>query len=107
MRCFFRHCALALPIALLIPYAPAQYPPDMRGSGRGVRLPNGKLQQEEILKADYKKTLKDAAELVDLAEQLKEDLEKNDRHVLSVDSLKKTEQIEKLAKKIRSRLRRF
>jgi hypothetical protein len=37
---------------------------------------------------------------------LKEELEKNDRHVLSLTSLKKTEEIEKLAKRIRSRLRR-
>jgi len=72
-----------------------------------MKLPNGKSQQEEILKADHEKDLKDAAQLVELAEQLKEELEKNDRHVLSVSSLKKTEDIEKLAKRIRSRLRRF
>ena len=69
-----------------------------------VRLPNGKSQQEEILKAEHEKTLKDAAALIDLAEQLKADLEKNDRHVLSVATLKKTEEIEKLAKRIRTRL---
>ncbi len=63
--------------------------------------------QEEILKADFEKTLKDASELLDLAEQLKEELEKNDRHVLSVSTLKKTEEIEKLSKRIRSRLRRY
>jgi hypothetical protein len=50
--------------------------------------------------------LKDAARLADLAEQLKQELEKNDRYVISVSSLKKIDEIEKLVKKIRSRLRR-
>ncbi len=72
-----------------------------------VRLPSGKSQAEEILKADHDRTLKDAAQLLKLAEELKADLEKNDRHVLSISTLKKTEEIEKLAKRIKNRLRRF
>jgi hypothetical protein len=98
---------LALMLALVSVAAP-QRPP--RGvppeDGDTTRLPNGKNQQEEILKADHERDLKDAAELIELAEGLKEELEKNDRHVLSLSSLKKTEEIEKLAKRIRSRLRR-
>jgi len=74
---------------------------------REMRLPSGKLQKEEILKADHEKSLEDAAELLKLAEELNIELEKNDRHVLSVDSLKKLENIEKLAKRIRSRLKRY
>jgi len=70
-----------------------------------VRLPNGKVQRDEILKAEHKQNLKDAAQLADLAEQLKQELEKNDRYVLSISTLKKTDEIEKLVKKIRSRLR--
>jgi len=68
------------------------------------QLPDAKHQQEEILKENHQKDLKDAAQLIDLAEQLKQELEKNDRHVLSISSLKKTEEIEKLAKRIHSRL---
>jgi hypothetical protein len=71
-----------------------------------VRLPNGKSQRDEILKAEHEQNLKDAAQLIDLAEQLKQDLEKNDRYVLSLATLKKTDDIEKLVKKIRGRLRR-
>jgi hypothetical protein len=71
-----------------------------------AKLPNGRSQREEILKADYQKTLQDAAELVKLAEQLQDDLIKEDRHVLSLASLKKTEDIEKLARRIRTRLRK-
>jgi hypothetical protein len=72
-----------------------------------VRLPNGKLQREEILKSDYQKTLEDARALSKLADELKSDLEKNDYNVLSVGVLKKTDDIDRLAKRIRDRLKRF
>jgi hypothetical protein len=71
-----------------------------------AKLPNGKSQQEEILKAEHQKTLQDAADLVKLAEELQDDLIKEDRHVLSLASLKKAEDIEKLARKIRTRLKK-
>ena len=71
-----------------------------------ARLPNGKSQQEEILKADYEKTLQDAAQLVKLSEELQDELIKDVRHVLSIASLKKAEDIEKLAKRIRTRLKK-
>lgn len=72
-----------------------------------ARLPDGRSQTEEILKADHERNLKDAGELLKLAEDLKMELEKNDRHVLSVGMLKKTEEIEKISKRIRGRLKRF
>src|SRR5271170_311271 len=72
-----------------------------------VRLPNGKFQREEILKADYQKTLEDARALSKLADQLKADLEKSDYNVLSVGTLKKTDDIDRLARRIRDRLKRF
>ena len=71
-----------------------------------VRLPNGKLQREEILKTDYQKTLEDARALSKLADELKVDLEKSDYNVLSVGTLKKTDDINRLAKRIHDRLRR-
>jgi hypothetical protein len=75
-------------------------------SPRDVKLPNGKSQREEILKADHEKTLQDAAQLVKLSEELQDELIKEDRHVLSIATLKKTEDIEKLAKRIRTRLKK-
>src|ERR1700733_10645328 len=72
-----------------------------------IRLPNGKLQREEILKADYQRTLEDARALSKLADELKADLEKSDYNVLSVGMLKKTDDIDRLAKRIRDRLTRF
>lgn len=70
-----------------------------------IKLPNGKSQRDAILKAEHEANLKDAAQLVDLSQQLQQDLEKNDTYVLSMSTLKKTDDIEKLVKRIRSRLR--
>ena len=69
------------------------------------KLPNGKSQKDEILKAEREDNIKDAGRLVEMAESLKSDLEKSDRNVLSMDTLRKTDDIEKLVKKIRGRLR--
>jgi hypothetical protein len=88
----------------------AQVPNVPQGRSREdepVRLPNGKLQSEEILKEDYKRNLKDTQDLIELAEALKMSLEKNEQHVLSLADIKKTEDIEKLARRIRGRMRRF
>ncbi|MEJ7606191.1 MAG: hypothetical protein WKF37_07960 [Bryobacteraceae bacterium] len=71
------------------------------------KLPDGRSQREAILKADHEKSVKDAADLMKLSDELRVDLEKNDRHVLSVATLKKLEEMEKLVKRIRGRMRRF
>jgi hypothetical protein len=95
---------LTLAFALL---APGQIPQDPLAEESDPRLPNGKSQKEEILRADHEKSLEDAAQLMQLSEELRLELEKNDRHVVSVSTLKKLEEIEKLSKRIRSRLRRY
>ena len=46
-----------------------------------------------------------AAQLVDLSKELQQEIEKNESYVLSLGTLKKTDEIEKLVKRIRSRLR--
>ena len=106
MKLLLRLAAAAVLALALTPCAAPQVRPPHQPSvtDSDVPLPNGKSQQDEILKADHQKDLKDAAQLIELAEQLKQELEKNDRHVLSISSLKKTEEIEKLAKRIHSRL---
>jgi hypothetical protein len=80
-------------------------PPAAPPLSEEAKLPNGKSQRDAILKAEHEQNLKDAAQLADLAQQLQQDLEKNDTFVFSISTLKKTDDIEKLAKKIRSRLR--
>src|ERR1700742_1092522 len=103
-------CALLLSVAAIVSlYAlqgqgrgsPGQTigdPQGTRSQEDGARLPNGKLQRDEILKSEHEQNLKDAAQLVELSEQLKEELEKNDRYVLSLASVKKMDDIEKLVK---------
>jgi hypothetical protein len=98
--------ALALAMPAQIPSNPPPHPRTGE-SEEDVRLPNGKLQKDEILKADFQKSLEDARELSKLADQLKSDLEKNDRYVLSIPTLKKTEDIEKLAKRIHDRMKHY
>ena len=80
---------------------------DTPGTSEDIRLPNGKLQRDEILKMNYEQNVRDAEELTMLARSLEEDLEKDDRFVLSLSSLKKLDDIEKLTKKIRGRLKHY
>jgi hypothetical protein len=80
--------------------------PDMRPP-EDVRLPNGKLQKDAILAEDYEKSLQDARDLARLSDELKSGLEENGKNVLSLQMLKKTEEIEKLAKRIHDRMKRY
>ena len=112
MKHVLRRCAALCVVLCLAAFAVPQQGGVGRGGRRGaagdeedVTLPNGKSQRDEILKAEYQQNLKDASDLIDLAQQLKLDLEKNDRYVVSMATIKKTDDIEKLAKRIRGRLR--
>jgi hypothetical protein len=85
-------------------------PPSSRGHwspDEEAKLPNGKSQRDEIVKQDYKKNLEEASALAKLAEELKSDLEKGDKNIVSVKNIKQTEEIEKLARSIRGRLKRY
>ena len=95
-----------LPVLLLLPLA-AQYPrpPHETSEERDARLPDGRDRKEAIAKEAYQASLDDSKKLVALADELKAELEKNDRYVVSMTAIKKTEEIEKLAKRIRGRLK--
>jgi nucleotide-binding universal stress UspA family protein len=63
-----------------------------------------KLDPKLILEANQKEIKKNVEKLYDLASELKAEVEKTDSvHVLSVAMLRKTDEIEKLAREIRSR----
>ena len=96
--------ALLLTAATWLAFGQGGSPPAVPGD---VQLPNGKSQRAEILKAEREQNIKDAAQIVDMAKDLQQELEKNESYVLSMASLKKTDEIEKLAKRIRSRLRHY
>ena len=67
------------------------------------RLPDGTLQSEAILKDAQKKLLVDAAKLIQYSQEVEAELKKNDHNILSIGMLKKLEEIEKLARRMRGR----
>lgn len=71
-----------------------------------VRLPSGKLQADEILKADHQRALRELERIGQLAAELKAMLEKDGYHVYSIEAGKKATEIEKLAKHVRTSIRR-
>lgn len=69
------------------------------------KLPNGKSRNDAIAKKQHEESLKDADNLLAAARDLKEELERAGNYVVDVSSVKKTEEIEKLARRIRGRLK--
>ncbi|HEV2177092.1 MAG TPA: hypothetical protein VGW33_07800 [Terriglobia bacterium] len=59
-------------------------------------------QKQALLKNNFEKMKREADELAALAKSLQEDLDKSNEHVLSLRVVDKAEQIEKLAKKLKS-----
>ena len=107
MEPILRRSALSLCLLPLSGFAqadPEKFPKHSSEVG-DIQLPNGKSQRDEILKAEHEQNIKDAAKLADLADELKQALEKEDRFVFSLNTVKKTEEIERLARKIRMRMR--
>jgi parvulin-like peptidyl-prolyl isomerase len=64
---------------------------------------NGQWQMDKIVKEQYDQLTADTEKLNKLTAELKTEL--NNPNVLSAGSMKKAEEIERLAKKVRSRLR--
>ena len=69
------------------------------------KLPNGKSQKDEIARQDFAQSLRDADIMVEAAQSLRDNLKKSGSYAVSLDAVRKTEEIEKLARKIRSRLK--
>ena len=70
-----------------------------------TKLPNGKSQKDAIAKHEHEEMLKDAQDLVTTAQELRNELQKAGDYVVPVSSLKRTEEIERLARRIRGRLK--
>jgi hypothetical protein len=79
--------------------------PDIGGPEEDKKLPNGKSQKDAMAAQEHTEAMKEASRLVGLATDLKDELEKAGNFVVPLSTLHKTEEIEKLAKKIRGRLR--
>jgi hypothetical protein len=99
--------AIGVPVGILALLSAAeggaqrqQNPPSQKDDE--VRSP--KIDPKLVLEANQKEIKKDVERLYELASELKAEVEKTDSVlVLSMAMLRKTEEIEKLAKEIRSR----
>jgi len=71
------------------------------------RLPDGRSRDLALAKHDHEKQLEDVDEILRLAEKLKAEIKENREFAINLDSLRKAEEIEKLAKKIQKRMKRL
>jgi hypothetical protein len=95
-------------LLLVVMFASAQDPRPLVLPPEGtedVKLPNGTSQRQAILKAERKKSVEDSAKLVDLVTEVHADIEKGDANVVSLKTIKQLEEIERLSKRIRMRLK--
>jgi hypothetical protein len=64
-------------------------------------------RKKAFKKEQYESLKKDTDQLLALATELKQDVDKTTENTLSVDVIKKTEEVEKLAKKVREKMRGY
>jgi hypothetical protein len=68
------------------------------------KLPNGKSRSILVAEEQHKRAIEEADELVKMAQDLRKELGHAGKYVVPMPAIRKTEDIEKLARKIRSRL---
>lgn len=90
-------------LVLILLSPPASLAPVPQGPGLKTR----QQQRNAILKEDHEKSLKDVAEILTLAKELEEELEKNKEHIIDIRTLRKAERIEDLARNVKNRMRRM
>ena len=86
---------------ILLLLFPAVAPPQAPG------ILTREQQRQAILKQDHEKSLKDIAEIRELARELEEEMEKHEEHIVDLRTMQKAERIEDLAKNIRNRMKRM
>ncbi len=67
-----------------------------------------RMQEEQVKKVNderQKKLVSDTAKLYEMAGELKEEVAKSDKNTLSVDVVKKAEEIERLARSVKDKMR--
>ncbi len=97
-------------LGLAAPVAAAQsYPPELiqrDDRNRDRRLPDGRSQNEAIIKEDHKRNLEDLKKMRDLIADVEKAIDKTGGQVVSLDNLKRLEELEKTSKRVRDRMRR-
>jgi hypothetical protein len=79
-------------------------PPEQTRSPSNDRLPNGKSRANAIAEDEHKHAVEEADQLVKMAQDLQKQLREAGKYVVPMQAVKDTHEIEKLARKIRSRL---
>ena len=103
-----KHLWLPLFVALAAPSQRPVPPQDTRLPSAAPPSPELRRQQKDaISKQDYKDNVRDAAELRRLAQGLEASLDRSGSFVVDANDIRTAEQIEKLARNIRGRLKRF
>ena len=98
-------CALA-GVAIVADTATAQMRRDPYGSPRSEGIPPlGPSRTLKMQKESFEQTQKDTEQLYQMVTELKTEMEDTTADVLSVTVMKKAEQIEKLAEKIKNRMK--
>ncbi|MGH9558346.1 MAG: hypothetical protein ACRD30_03835 [Bryobacteraceae bacterium] len=117
--CLILVCLIVVALGACLAQEPQTPPPDNPPPGSqqttpapaissgGAWFPGGRKQRDAIVKADHKKNVEEAGRLLQLATELKTDLESENEFVVDVKTIKKTDDIDKLAKSIRGRLKRY
>lgn len=86
------------------PIRPPLFPDDSKDD---PKLADGTSQKQAILKMEYKQSIEDAKKLTALAGEVQSGLEKGDANVVSLKMIQQLEEIERLSKKIKTRLKRI
>jgi hypothetical protein len=81
--------------------------PSRPGSGDGTGIPPATAEKMEQARINERQKLlvADTDKLLELATELKAEVDKTDKNVLSVDVVKRAEQIEKLARSVKERMK--
>jgi len=82
-------------------HMPSSDDDDMRSLRTDTSQPISDKQKQRIVHANFEKSKSDAAALAAMAKELREELDKSNGSVLSLEVINRAEKIEKLAKKIR------
>jgi hypothetical protein len=105
MNCSRRASLFSL---LTLPIASAAQKPEPPIIHLPPPLPTGDSHgksKEEIAEENREEAMRDADDLVRVSQELRDELKKAGSYVVSVPSVKKTKEIEKLARRIRGRLK--
>jgi hypothetical protein len=104
-----RAAQMQTPVPPPMPAHPSPYGTDPNSSRNNNPFPAEtpmKLNPREVLRANQEDIKKDVTRLTQLVSELQKGLDEGDtKDVLSIDVIHKTEEIEKLAKQIRSLIR--